>query len=303
MGTHLLTDVALKIYDTFASGPRRRWLAERLGEWRYDRVSRPHHPPREQSEVNAAGELPSGEPVPDSERTIHTLPEICFTLAAIHDAYRGVIGRAMNVEIEPFVERDGALWKSLAPYYGLRVAFETRCGTSTPTEGNEWARRRKNEDGEVWHEWDAERLGQLNALLALAISAAATANVVAGDDGKESAADPAADRNASQGEPIEAGDADQPIPPGGAISGESTEIRQSTESGGYLGGSALADALGVPPKKRNAFAKALERKRPGLGNGFKEVANPASNEPKYLYAVDNNLVKTTASKYAVKTTL
>jgi hypothetical protein len=300
MGTSLLTDVPREICNAFAKEPQRSWLLDRLGEWQHDPVARPHHPPRGQSEVNAANELPSGEPVPDSERAIHTLPEICFTLAAIHDAYRGVLGRAMNVEVEPFVERGGALWELLAPHYGLRVAFEQRATTA---------------------KWTDERLNSLGVLIDQSIAAANAA----GCDDAARPSEPTADcsRSPSEGPgepapetaeerrsgenavPTASGGvagggqviADQPISPGGVGDREGVESRRQTRAVGFLGGSALADAFNIPARKRANFAKALERIRPRLGSGFLEVANPASNEPRFRYAVENDLVKEAASKY------
>ncbi|MBX7075443.1 MAG: hypothetical protein K1X71_20060 [Pirellulales bacterium] len=66
---------------------------------------------------------------------------------------------------------------------------------------------------------------------------------------------------------------------------------------GYLGGAALADALGVHLTQRCAFDRALGRQRRNLWDCCREVSNPEVNSPKYLYRADSPKLLDIAAKY------
>jgi hypothetical protein len=66
---------------------------------------------------------------------------------------------------------------------------------------------------------------------------------------------------------------------------------------GYLGGAALADALGVHSTQRGAFDRALGRQRWNLWDCCREVSNPEVNSPKYLYRADSPKLLDIAAKY------
>jgi hypothetical protein len=67
---------------------------------------------------------------------------------------------------------------------------------------------------------------------------------------------------------------------------------------GFLGGTALADALGVHASQREAFFKKLERNRISLGDAcWQEVANPRPNSPRFLYRADAPKVRALAASY------
>ncbi|MBN2580958.1 MAG: hypothetical protein JXB10_18385 [Pirellulales bacterium] len=67
---------------------------------------------------------------------------------------------------------------------------------------------------------------------------------------------------------------------------------------GFLGGEALADALGVHPTRRKAFIRQLERQRIGLGNDcWHEVHEPQPNSPKFLYLAGAPEIHKLAAKY------
>jgi hypothetical protein len=67
---------------------------------------------------------------------------------------------------------------------------------------------------------------------------------------------------------------------------------------GFLGGAALADALGVHASQREAFFKRLERRRISLGDEcWQEVANPRPNSPRFLYRADSAKVRALAATY------
>jgi hypothetical protein len=68
--------------------------------------------------------------------------------------------------------------------------------------------------------------------------------------------------------------------------------------GGFLGGTALADALGVHPSRRDAFFKQLERDRISLGDeNWQEVSNRRANTPRYLYRADSPKLREMANAY------
>lgn len=72
---------------------------------------------------------------------------------------------------------------------------------------------------------------------------------------------------------------------------------QSTASG-YLGGVALANALGIPATRRNAFAQNLMRQRKILVDDcWHEVRDPQPNSPRYLYRVDSPQLRDLAAEY------
>lgn len=67
---------------------------------------------------------------------------------------------------------------------------------------------------------------------------------------------------------------------------------------GYLGSAALADVLGIPESRRNAFKQRLMRERDKLGDDcWHEVVDPRPNSPRYLYRVDSPEVKRLAEGY------
>lgn len=88
-------------------------------------------------------------------------------------------------------------------------------------------------------------------------------------------------------------------PQGGwAFSGpaEVTTPQSPVELDGFLGGLALADALGVHPQRRDAFFKRLERERLSIGDeNWKEITDKRPNEPRFLYRV--SAVRKLASEY------
>ena len=71
---------------------------------------------------------------------------------------------------------------------------------------------------------------------------------------------------------------------------------------GYLGGSELADALGVPAERREAFLKDLERRRHRLPDAdWQEVERTAPRKPKYLYRTDSPVLRAIADRYRQST--
>jgi hypothetical protein len=69
-------------------------------------------------------------------------------------------------------------------------------------------------------------------------------------------------------------------------------------SGGFLGGVALADALGIHPSRRSAFFRQLERGRKSLGDAcWLEVSNPQPNSPRFLYRADSRELLELAAPY------
>lgn len=77
-------------------------------------------------------------------------------------------------------------------------------------------------------------------------------------------------------------------------------LEGSTKPGpvGFLGGAALADALGVDPTRRDAFFRQLERQRKSLGDdSWQEVRDPRPNSPRYLYRADSPKLRDLAAAY------
>jgi hypothetical protein len=67
---------------------------------------------------------------------------------------------------------------------------------------------------------------------------------------------------------------------------------------GFLGGAALADALGVHGTRRDAFFRQLERQRTSLGDDcWHEVHEPRPNSPRFLYRVDSPEMRQLAKAY------
>lgn len=67
---------------------------------------------------------------------------------------------------------------------------------------------------------------------------------------------------------------------------------------GFLGGAALADALGIVPERRDAFFRQLERQRKNLGDeAWHEVREPRPNGPRFLYQVNSGKVRDLAVEY------
>jgi hypothetical protein len=74
------------------------------------------------------------------------------------------------------------------------------------------------------------------------------------------------------------------------------EIRFATPQ--FMGLTALANALGVPDSKKEAFRRKLERVRLELGDdGFHEVRDPPRNAEKYLYNASHPQIQKLATKY------
>jgi hypothetical protein len=85
-----------------------------------------------------------------------------------------------------------------------------------------------------------------------------------------------------------------------ADSGLPTEPRgESTASPiGFLGGEALANALGVHAKRRDAFLRQLDRKRMSLGDDcWHEVQNARPNSPRFIYRADSPKLRDLAAAY------
>jgi hypothetical protein len=67
---------------------------------------------------------------------------------------------------------------------------------------------------------------------------------------------------------------------------------------GFLGGAALADALGVHATRRGAFFRQLERERMSLEDGcWCEVGDPRPNSPRFLYRADSPKLRNLAAGY------
>lgn len=67
---------------------------------------------------------------------------------------------------------------------------------------------------------------------------------------------------------------------------------------GFMGGAALADALGVHLTQRGAFSKQLERERQKLADGcWIEAANRRPNAPHYLYLASDPAIQAIAAAY------
>lgn len=67
---------------------------------------------------------------------------------------------------------------------------------------------------------------------------------------------------------------------------------------GYLGGTRLADILGIDHSRRAAFFRQLARQRTDLGDeSWHEVREPRPNSPRFLYLVDSEKLRTIASDY------
>lgn len=66
----------------------------------------------------------------------------------------------------------------------------------------------------------------------------------------------------------------------------------------FLGGAALADALGIHATRRIAFFRRLDRERLRLGDEcWHEVRDPRPNSPRFLYSVDALTVRRLAAAY------
>ena len=70
---------------------------------------------------------------------------------------------------------------------------------------------------------------------------------------------------------------------------------------GFLGGAALADALGVQATRRDAFFRQLGRKRISLGDdSWQEVRDRHGNGPIFLYRVDSPNIIELAKHYSTE---
>jgi hypothetical protein len=67
---------------------------------------------------------------------------------------------------------------------------------------------------------------------------------------------------------------------------------------GFLGGAALANALGVHATQRDAFFQRLMRQRMSLGDDcWHEVRDPRPNSPRFLYRADSPKLRDLAAVY------
>ena len=67
---------------------------------------------------------------------------------------------------------------------------------------------------------------------------------------------------------------------------------------GFLGGVALADALGIHASRRDAFFRQLGRQRMSLGDDrWHEVRDPRPNSPRFLYCADSPKLRELATAY------
>jgi len=106
-------------------------------------------------------------------------------------------------------------------------------------------------------------------------------------------------------EPTEGADAsandetvEQLAAPTAAASAEVTNSVAPDSSAGYLGGDALADALGIHTTRRKAFLRQLGRERLSLGDDcWHEVLDPRPNSPRFLYRVDSPKLCEIAARY------
>ena len=68
----------------------------------------------------------------------------------------------------------------------------------------------------------------------------------------------------------------------------------------FMGGAALADALGVHATRRDAFFRQLERQRKSLGDDcWHEVREPRPNSPQFLYLADSPKLRDLAAAYTL----
>ncbi|MBX3435420.1 MAG: hypothetical protein KF847_19060 [Pirellulales bacterium] len=87
----------------------------------------------------------------------------------------------------------------------------------------------------------------------------------------------------------------RPLGEPGEVTGEPATISPT----GFLGGAALADALGIHATRRDAFFRQLERQRMSLGdNCWHEVREPRPNSPRFLYRADSPKLRSLAAAYA-----
>jgi hypothetical protein len=69
-------------------------------------------------------------------------------------------------------------------------------------------------------------------------------------------------------------------------------------STGFLGGAALASALGIHASQQDAFFKKLGRKRIVLGDDcWHEVRDRRPNSPHFLYRIDSSKLRDLAAAY------
>jgi hypothetical protein len=74
--------------------------------------------------------------------------------------------------------------------------------------------------------------------------------------------------------------------------------RTPADNGGYLGGSALAEALKIDPARHGAFAKQLERKRRNFDKeDWTETLKQGPNSPTFLYRLNSVKLRALAAKY------
>lgn len=103
------------------------------------------------------------------------------------------------------------------------------------------------------------------------------------------AATPAA-RDSEPSEPL-------PKPPEATATNPANEPNLGSPTG-FLGGTPLADAMGIHATRRDAFFRQLERQRMRLGDDFwHEVREPRPNSPRYIYRMDSPTLGELAKAY------
>jgi hypothetical protein len=92
----------------------------------------------------------------------------------------------------------------------------------------------------------------------------------------------------------------EPVPPTRRQADDDlTAVRELNSTAlGFLGGEALAEALGIHPSRRPAFFKQLERERVSLGDeNWQEASNRRANTPRFQYRVDSPRLREMAKAY------
>ena len=94
--------------------------------------------------------------------------------------------------------------------------------------------------------------------------------------------------------------------PAGWTFGQPTTVQPESGPGldkttGYLGGEALADAMGVHPTRQVAFAQQLLRQRTNISGEcwleWLEVRDPQTRNPKFIYLADSPKLRELAADY------
>lgn len=91
---------------------------------------------------------------------------------------------------------------------------------------------------------------------------------------------------------------EQLLDPTESRSGTGTTDAGPGSPSGFLGGSALANTLGIDATRRNAFFQQLGRIRKKLGDdNWHEVQEPRPNSPRFIYRVDSPSLHEFAAPY------